>query len=154
MSQLVGRLSGGGRPRAILLGLALAELVLFSALAILSLTGSLYAYVYPPPPAGRDCGVDSCFDRGRLLLAGLAWAYILVMIVLLLLQLVLLAWSRHRGRIFCAVLQQLQLVALIPLLFTDYRYLVPLGAVLPLGVLLSLRWVGRDHSPSGVKSVS
>jgi hypothetical protein len=154
MSQLLGRLRGGGRPRAILLGLALAELVLFSALTIPFFNGYLYDYLNPPPPNRIACGVDSCFDRARLLLVGLAGLYILVMAAALMLQLLLLALSRHRGRVYCAVLQQLQLVALIPLLFTEYRYLVPLGTVLPVAVLLSLRWVGRDHSPSGVKSVS
>jgi hypothetical protein len=154
MSQLLPRLKRGGRPRKILLGLALAELALFSALAILLWTGLANDYSYHPPPAGPNCGVDSCFDRGRVLLGGLISLYIVVMVAPLLLQLLILAWSRDRGRVYCAVLQQLQLVALISLLFTDYRYLVPLGAVLPVAVLLSLKWVGRDHSPSGVKRVS
>ena len=62
MSQLVGRLRAGGRPYAILLGLALAELVLFSALAILFLNGDVYEYLNPPPAPGVNCGVDSCFN--------------------------------------------------------------------------------------------
>ena len=139
---------------AALLGLALAELALFSTLAILVSTGLANDHAFHAPPAGPNCGVDSCFDRGRVLLGGLVSLYIVVMVAPLLLQLLLLAWSRDRGRVYCAVLQQLQLVALIPLLFTDYRYLVSLGAVLPVAVLLSLKWIGRDHSPSGVKRVS
>ena len=127
----------------ILLGLALAELAVFSALAILVWTGRVNALLYPLSPTGPACGVDSCFDRGRLLLAGLIGLYVLVMVAALVLQLLLLAGSRHRGRVFSAVVQQVQLFALIPLLFTDYRYLVPLGAVLPVAVLLSLRRVGR-----------
>src|SRR5437879_3706938 len=122
MGQLVARLRWRARSSAILLGLALAELALFSVLAILFLNGHVYEYLNPPPAAGVNCGVDSCFNRSRLLLAGLAGLYSLAMVAALMLQLLLLAWSRHRGRVFCTVLQQLQLIALIPLLFTDYRY--------------------------------
>jgi hypothetical protein len=137
-----------------LLGLALAELALFLALAILVLNGSVLAYADVAPAARLACGVDSCFDRSRLLLVGLAEFYILAMVAPLLFELLLLAAGGRRGRVFGTVLQILQLVAVSPLLVTDYRLLVPLGAVLPIGFLLAMRWVDLDQPSSGVKSVS